>query len=110
MLLSALTHVLGAFTTLSELDLSPTTVDGIVSGHEQNETEERALCEDWNRACPALKRVRFPSGTEWIVVPHSSARMSVPSRGGMSMSGTWRRIRAPVVLPPPRERYRMSLR
>lgn len=63
MLLSALTQVIGAFTQLRNLDLSPTAVDGVITGH--NERDERALCGAWAGVAPTLRRVKFPSGTEW---------------------------------------------
>ena len=108
MLLSALTQVLGAFAVLADLDLSPTAVDGVVSG--QNEAEERALCDAWSRVCPSLRRVKFPSGTEWIWERvDRSSRMAVASRSGQS-SGSWRRVRGPTVVVSPRDRYRMGVR
>ncbi|KAH9926243.1 uncharacterized protein BXZ73DRAFT_49470 [Epithele typhae] len=61
-LLAGLTHVLGAFPALAQLDLSPTAVDGVGRG---NALEESALCTTWARACPALRAVVFPSRTEW---------------------------------------------
>ena len=54
--------MLGAFPALRQLDLSPTSVDGIARG---NALEESALCTTWARACPALRIVIFPSRTEW---------------------------------------------
>ncbi|KAG1864829.1 hypothetical protein F4604DRAFT_1882020 [Suillus subluteus] len=61
-LLAALSHLLGAFRNLSTLDLSPTHVDytGV-----SNSTEELSLCQSWQNACPSLRRVVFPSQTEW---------------------------------------------
>ncbi|KAI0664348.1 hypothetical protein C8Q70DRAFT_231268 [Cubamyces menziesii] len=61
-LLAGLSPVLGAFPALRQLDLSPTSVDGIARG---NALEESALCTTWARACPALRIVIFPSRTEW---------------------------------------------
>jgi len=29
--------------------------------------EEHALCREWSRACPSLRRIIFPSQTEWIL-------------------------------------------
>ncbi|KAH8111068.1 hypothetical protein DFH11DRAFT_1690543 [Phellopilus nigrolimitatus] len=58
MLLSALTQVLGAFQSLAQLDLSPTSVDGIVGVH--NEVEELSLCTAWAGVCPSLRRVKVP--------------------------------------------------
>lgn len=54
--------MLGAFPGLHQLDLSPTSVDGVARG---NALEESALCTTWARACPALRSVVFPSRTEW---------------------------------------------
>jgi len=67
MLLSALTQVLGAFQNLSSLDLSPTSVDGIRTVH--NEAEEFSLCNVWAGVCPSLRRVKFPSHTDWVLPP-----------------------------------------
>ncbi|RPD58928.1 hypothetical protein L227DRAFT_169486 [Lentinus tigrinus ALCF2SS1-6] len=99
-LLAGLSPVLGAFTALHQLDLSPTSVDGVGRG---NALEESALCTTWARACPALRHVVFPSRTEWrrdsdnadVWVPaagataagggygkHECARKWVPWRGG----------------------------
>ncbi|OJT12448.1 hypothetical protein TRAPUB_11037 [Trametes pubescens] len=61
-LLAGLSPVLGAFPGLHQLDLSPTSVDGVARG---NALEESALCTTWARACPALRAVVFPSRTEW---------------------------------------------
>ncbi|KIJ65167.1 hypothetical protein HYDPIDRAFT_111062 [Hydnomerulius pinastri MD-312] len=61
-LLEALSHLLGAFYRLSTLDLSPTHVDytGLSNG-----AEELSLCQSWQGACPSLRRIVFPSQTEW---------------------------------------------
>ena len=61
-LLAGLSPVLGAFPALRQLDLSPTSVDGVGRG---NALEESALCTTWARACPALRHVVFPSRAEW---------------------------------------------
>ncbi|KAL1945162.1 hypothetical protein VTO73DRAFT_2782 [Trametes versicolor] len=61
-LLAGLSPVLGAFPGLHQLDLSPTSVDGVARG---NALEESSLCTTWARACPALRSVVFPSRTEW---------------------------------------------
>ncbi|TBU30461.1 hypothetical protein BD311DRAFT_787103 [Dichomitus squalens] len=61
-LLAGLSPVLGAFPALRQLDLSPTSVDGVGRG---NALEESALCTTWARACPALRHVVFPSKAEW---------------------------------------------
>ncbi|EMD38796.1 hypothetical protein CERSUDRAFT_112533 [Gelatoporia subvermispora B] len=72
-LLAGLTPVLGAFPALHQLDLSPTSVDGIGPG---NALEESSLCTTWARGCPSLRQVIFPSQTKWtlsreqIWVPH----------------------------------------
>ncbi|KAF9219753.1 hypothetical protein BS17DRAFT_882711 [Gyrodon lividus] len=61
-LLAALSHLLRAFYRLSTLDLSPTHVDytGL-----SNSAEELSLCQSWQSACPSLRRIIFPSQTEW---------------------------------------------
>lgn len=64
MLLSALTHLLGSFPVLRAIDLSPTSVDGIVPIYK-NAREEYTLCSTWASVVPSLKWVRFPSGTIW---------------------------------------------
>ncbi|KAI1788133.1 hypothetical protein LXA43DRAFT_895133 [Ganoderma leucocontextum] len=69
-LLAGLSSVLGAFPALRQLDLSPTSVDGVGRG---NALEESALCTTWARACPALRHVVFPSRAEWRREPHSGA-------------------------------------
>ncbi|OCH87797.1 hypothetical protein OBBRIDRAFT_805793 [Obba rivulosa] len=63
-LLAGLTPVLGAFSELHQLDLSPTSVDGIGPG---NALEESSLCTTWARGCPSLRQVIFPSKTEWTL-------------------------------------------
>ncbi|OBZ66848.1 hypothetical protein A0H81_13125 [Grifola frondosa] len=65
-LLAGLTPVLGAFAALRELDLSPTSIDGIGPG---NALEEQTLCATWGRGCPSLHQVIFPSKTEWTLSP-----------------------------------------
>ncbi|KAL5536896.1 hypothetical protein ACEPAF_719 [Sanghuangporus sanghuang] len=67
MLLSALTQVLGAFQHLVHLDLSPTSVDGVIG--VRNEVEEHSLCSAWSAVAPSLRRVKFPSGTNWSRSP-----------------------------------------
>lgn len=86
-LLTALTTVLAAFYNLRGLDLSPTnaviqsstasvtTVASASSGatsdgqqqQQQNAAEEQHLCIAWMSACPSLRRVVFPSQTEWLL-------------------------------------------
>lgn len=67
MLLEALTHVLRNFPSLATLDLSPTNVDGVRG--VRTETDEASLCSTWAGVCPRLRRVTFPSGTDWSVSP-----------------------------------------
>ncbi|KAH9962674.1 hypothetical protein BC827DRAFT_1129892 [Russula dissimulans] len=63
-LLTALTTVLAAFCNLRGLDLSPTSA--VQSDGGQNAVEEEeSLCVAWMGACPSLRRVIFPSRTEW---------------------------------------------
>lgn len=62
-LLVGLTSVLGAFPELSQLDLSPTALDGIGTS---NVADEQTLCDSWARGCPTLRHIIFPSGTEWL--------------------------------------------
>lgn len=73
-LLAALSHLLGAFRNLSTLDLSPTHVDytGL-----SNSTEELSLCRSWQSACPSLRRVIFPSQTEWTFQEDNNTWASV---------------------------------
>ncbi|KAF7356619.1 F-box domain-containing protein [Mycena venus] len=61
-LLAGLSSVLSDFHHLVCFDLSPTEIDGT---RQANFAEEAALCTAWVRACPTLKRIVFPSGTEW---------------------------------------------
>ncbi|KAJ7091338.1 hypothetical protein B0H15DRAFT_229447 [Mycena belliarum] len=61
-LLAGLSSVLSEFRQLVCFDLSPTELDG---NRNANFTEEACLCTEWSRACPTLKRIVFPSGTEW---------------------------------------------
>lgn len=63
-ILAGLSSVLNAFPHLSFLDLSPTGVDGV---GRADSLEELALCREWSRACPSLRRIIFPSQTEWIL-------------------------------------------
>ncbi|KAF5343824.1 hypothetical protein D9757_013913 [Collybiopsis confluens] len=60
-LLTGLSAVLATFHSLFHLDLSPTSVAGA------EVEQERSLCFEWHRACPSLKRITFPSHTEWIL-------------------------------------------
>lgn len=73
-LLAALSHLLGAFRNLSTLDLSPTHVD--YTGFS-NSTEELSLCQAWQNACPSLRRVVFPSQTEWTFQGDNKTWLSV---------------------------------
>ncbi|KAJ7442246.1 hypothetical protein FB451DRAFT_111055 [Mycena latifolia] len=61
-LLAGLSSVLTEFHQLVCFDLSPTEIDGT---KQANFAEEASLCAEWSRACPTLKRIMFPSGTEW---------------------------------------------
>ncbi|KAJ7606129.1 hypothetical protein DFH06DRAFT_1019576 [Mycena polygramma] len=61
-LLAGLSSVLSEFRHLVCFDVSPTEIDGT---NEAKFAEEAALCTAWCRACPTLKRILFPSGTEW---------------------------------------------
>ncbi|TDL24105.1 hypothetical protein BD410DRAFT_768034 [Rickenella mellea] len=63
MLLEGLTRVLQRFHRLARLDLSPTIVDGIQS--VKTEMDELKLCIAWAGVCSTLRRITFPSGTEW---------------------------------------------
>jgi len=60
--LTALTTVLAAFYNLRGLDLSPTSA---IQSDGKNAVEEESLCVAWMGACPSLRRVIFPSRTEW---------------------------------------------
>ncbi|PPR06381.1 hypothetical protein CVT26_004642 [Gymnopilus dilepis] len=61
-ILAGLSSVLNAFHQLTYLDLSPTGIDGV---GRNDSREELALCTEWHRACPSLRRIVFPSQTEW---------------------------------------------
>ncbi|PBK99078.1 hypothetical protein ARMGADRAFT_918184 [Armillaria gallica] len=63
-LLTGLSPVLHAFSRLTLLDLSPTEVAGLP---QSTGNEESALCREWSRACPTLRRIIFPSQTEWAI-------------------------------------------
>ncbi|KAF8199103.1 hypothetical protein BJ912DRAFT_950920 [Pholiota molesta] len=63
-ILAGLSSVLNAFPHLSYLDLSPTGIDGV---GRADSLEELALCQEWHRACPSLRRIIFPSQTEWVL-------------------------------------------
>ncbi|KAG1732513.1 hypothetical protein EDB19DRAFT_1733845 [Suillus lakei] len=77
-LLAALSHLLGAFHRLATLDLSPTHVDytGL-----SNSAEELSLCRSWQNACPSLRRVVFPSQTEWAFQEDDNMWVSVLAGG-----------------------------
>ncbi|KAN0126336.1 hypothetical protein V8E53_015181 [Lactarius tabidus] len=64
-ILAALTTVLSDFCNLRDLDLSPTNAMHYYA--DQNALEEQRLCIAWTRACPSLRRVVFPSRTEWLL-------------------------------------------
>ncbi|KAF8489902.1 hypothetical protein F5888DRAFT_1147146 [Russula emetica] len=96
-LLTALTTVLAAFYNLRGLDLSstnaviqPTASASSASDVQQNAAEEQHLCIAWMGACPSLRRVVFPSQTEWLL-----------SEAGtwISGSGSGSRSRSPGSLP-----------
>ncbi|KAF9018588.1 hypothetical protein BDZ89DRAFT_1103572 [Hymenopellis radicata] len=72
-LLTGLASVLGSFQRLTHLDLSPTIVTVAGTIPHSTATDELGLCREWARACPSLRRVIFPSQTEW----------------GVDSSGTW---------------------
>ncbi|KAI0339449.1 hypothetical protein BDW22DRAFT_597363 [Trametopsis cervina] len=76
-LLVGLTSVLGAFPELYQLDLSPTTLDGVGAG---NVSDEYTLCSSWSRGCPSLRHIIFPSGTEWV---SDTGRAWIPQRQGV---------------------------
>ena len=98
-LLTALTTVLAAFCNLRGLDLSPTnaviqpTTASVIAGgassdgqqqqQQQNAAEEQHLCIAWMGACPSLRRVVFPSQTEWLL---SEAGTWIPGSGSRSRS------------------------
>jgi hypothetical protein len=69
-MLAPLANVLSLLPNLVFLDLSPTGVDGFGRADPQSagghDTEEHALCAEWARACPSLRRVIFPSQSEWV--------------------------------------------
>ncbi|KAG6873518.1 hypothetical protein C0995_014786 [Termitomyces sp. Mi166 len=62
-LLAGLSSVLSALRLLEVLDLSPTAVDGV---GRPDPKEELVLVNEWGRASPLLRRVIFPSETEWV--------------------------------------------
>ncbi|KAF8912464.1 hypothetical protein CPB85DRAFT_1389650 [Mucidula mucida] len=66
-LLTGLASVLGSFQRLTHLDLSPTIVTVAGTIPHSTATDELGLCREWARACPSLRRVIFPSQTEWGV-------------------------------------------
>lgn len=65
-ILAGLSSVLTAFPQLTLLDLSPTGIDGV---GRADALEELGVCIEWQRACPTLRRVIFPSQTEWAHDP-----------------------------------------
>ncbi|KAG2125049.1 hypothetical protein DEU56DRAFT_744160 [Suillus clintonianus] len=85
-LLAALSHLLSAFHRLSTLDLSPTHVDytGL-----SNSAEELSLCRSWQNACPSLRRVVFPSQTEWTLQEDDNTWLSVLLGGSRRRVGTF---------------------
>jgi len=63
-ILSGLSEALNDFHQLSFLDLSPTGIDGV---GRADSLEELELCRVWSRGCPSLRRIIFPSQTEWAL-------------------------------------------
>ncbi|EGN95221.1 hypothetical protein SERLA73DRAFT_162742 [Serpula lacrymans var. lacrymans S7.3] len=81
-LLAALSHPLGAFQRLSTLDLSPTHIDGDgLRSLDGNGAEESSICQSWHTACPSLRRVVFPSKTEWLYKQESGTWVPVLDQG-----------------------------
>ncbi|KAL0569062.1 hypothetical protein V5O48_012906 [Marasmius crinis-equi] len=74
-ILTGLASVLSAFPNLSQLDLSPTSVAGT---QQSNHEQEIGLCREWGRACPSLRKVIFPSHTEWHQGPEGFWSPSTP--------------------------------
>ncbi|THU92990.1 hypothetical protein K435DRAFT_200797 [Dendrothele bispora CBS 962.96] len=68
-LLTGLSSVLNAFHHLIHLDLSPTAaIAGSTPSNASSDVDqELGLCREWARACPSLRRVVFPSRTEWVL-------------------------------------------
>ncbi|KAJ3745768.1 hypothetical protein DFH05DRAFT_1395940 [Lentinula detonsa] len=60
-LLTGLSSVLSTYHQLVHLDLSPTSVAG------GDAEQELSLCNEWYCACPSLKRITFPSHTDWFL-------------------------------------------
>ena len=56
--------MLTAFTKLVLIDLSSTDVGGV---GRADSLEEMALCREWHRACPSLRRIIFPSESEYAL-------------------------------------------
>ncbi|KAJ7890557.1 hypothetical protein B0H14DRAFT_2689828 [Mycena olivaceomarginata] len=53
-------------------------LSGIIDGNRQaNFAEDPTLCTAWIRACPTLKRIVFPSGTQWQVDENGVGRCDV---------------------------------
>ncbi|KAF7309815.1 F-box domain-containing protein [Mycena indigotica] len=61
-LLAGLAPVLRDLRHLVVFDLSPTEINAV---QQANYAEEAALCAQWFRECPSLRRILFPSGHEW---------------------------------------------
>jgi hypothetical protein len=66
-LLAGLASVLSVFTHLAFIDLSPTAVHGSWTLGRSSSEEEIGLLAEWGRACPSLKRVIFPSESDWML-------------------------------------------
>ncbi|TFK17561.1 hypothetical protein FA15DRAFT_675999 [Coprinopsis marcescibilis] len=62
-LLMGLSALLSSFSELETLDLSPTDLGGVGRADYR---EELALCQEWHRGCPTLRRIIFPSQTEFV--------------------------------------------
>ncbi|KAH7922596.1 hypothetical protein BV22DRAFT_1131305 [Leucogyrophana mollusca] len=77
-LLAALSHLLGAFYRLVTLDLSPTHVDYVSLN---NSAEELSLCQSWHTVCPSLRRIVFPSQTEWLFHEDGGAWVPIIEEG-----------------------------
>ncbi|KAJ3503258.1 hypothetical protein NMY22_g18311 [Coprinellus aureogranulatus] len=65
-ILTGLSAVLSDFTQLVWLDLAATELGPGTWGRNDLK-EEQDLCLEWNRACPTLRRITFPSGHEYAL-------------------------------------------
>ncbi|KAF8642902.1 hypothetical protein AX16_009341 [Volvariella volvacea WC 439] len=64
-LLTGLSAVLSAFTQLTYLEITPTDIN---DPNTPDADAEYALCREWERACPTLRRIIFPTQSEWTLV------------------------------------------